>query len=192
VKSEKEKMLLGELYNAGDPQLVKERRLARNLLKIYNNSLDEEQEKRLAILSELFGALGENLTIEPPFFCDYGSNIYIGRGVFFNFNCIVLDVNRVDIGDNVLFGPNVQIYPATHPIGYKERQTGLELGKPIKIGSDSWVGGSVIIGPGVTIGDRSVIGAGSVVVKDIPSGVFAAGNPCKVIRFLENPADELV
>jgi maltose O-acetyltransferase len=103
-----------------------------------------------------------------------------------------LYVTQVDIGDNVLFGPNVQIYTATHPIGYKERQTGLELGMPIKIGSDSWVGGSVIIGPGVTIGGRSVIAAGSVVVKDIPSGVFAAGNPCKIIRFLENSANELV
>jgi maltose O-acetyltransferase len=189
VQTEKEKMLLGELYNAADPQLVMERRRARNLLKVFNDSLDEEQEKRRQILTELLGALGENISIEPPFFCDYGSNIYLGNGVYFNFNCIVLDVARVDIGNNVLFGPNVQIYTATHPIEYEERQAGLELGKPIKIGSDVWVGGSVIVGPGVTIGDRSVIGAGSVVVKDIPKGVFAAGNPCKVVHSLENPTN---
>jgi len=189
VRTEKEKMLMGELYNSADPQLVLERRHARNLLKTYNDSLDEEGDKRRQILTELLGAIGENVYIEPPFFCDYGSNIYLGNGVFFNFNCVVLDVARVDIGDNVLFGPNVQIYSATHPIDYKVRQTGLELGKPIKIGSDVWVGGSVIFGPGVTVGDRSVIGAGSVIVKDIPSGVFAAGNPCKVLRYLEDPAN---
>lgn len=186
MPTEKDKMLAGELYNASDPQLTMERRRARNLVRKYNDTLDEEQEKRRQILAELLGSMGENVVIEPPFYCDYGSNIYLGNNVFFNFNCVVLDVNRVEIGDEVLFGPNVQIYTATHPLSYQERQTGLELGKPIRIGSGVWVGGSAVIGPGVTIGDRSVIGAGSVVVKDIPAGVFAAGNPCKVIRYLEN------
>lgn len=187
MRTEKEKMLLGELYNSADPQLVMERRRARSLFKTFNESLDEEVVKRRRILSELLGAMGENVIIEPPFYCDYGSNIYLGSDIFFNFNCVVLDVTRVDIGDNVMFGPNVQIYTATHPLDYKERQSGLEFGKPIVIGSGVWVGGSVVIGPGVTIGDRSVIGAGSVIVKDIPAGVFAGGNPCKVIRSLEDP-----
>ncbi len=185
MQTEKEKMLAGELYYAYDPQLVQERRKARNLFREYNNTLDEEQEKRRQILSALLGGMGENVLIEPPFFCDYGSNIYLGRNVFFNFNCVVLDVNRVEVGEDTLFGPNVQIYTATHPVDYQERMSGLELGKAIRIGSGVWVGGSAVIGPGVSIGSRSVIGAGSVVVKDIPQGVFAAGNPCKVIRYLE-------
>jgi maltose O-acetyltransferase len=187
MHTEKEKMLAGELYNAGDPQLVMERRRARNLLKEFNDSLDEETEKRRILLTELFGAMGAFIAIEPPFYCDYGSNIYLGDGVYFNFNCVVLDVARVDIGSNVLFGPNVQVYTATHPLDYKVRSSGLEQGKPVQIGSDVWIGGSAIIGPGITIGDRSVIGAGSVVVKDIPPDVFAAGNPCKVIRLLMEP-----
>lgn len=185
MPTEKEKMLAGELYNAADPQLVVERRHARNLLKAYNDSLDEEQSLRRQLLSELLGAVGENAFIEPPFSCDYGANITLGNGVYFNFNCVVLDVCRVEIGDGAMFGPAVQIYTATHSVDYRERQTGLEFGKPIKIGADTWVGGAAVICPGVTIGDRSVIGAGSVVVKDIPAGVFAAGNPCKVIRLLE-------
>ncbi len=185
MPTEKEKMLRGDLYNAADPQLVLERRRARNLIRAYNQSLDEAQEERRRILEELLGGMGDNVAIEPPFYCDYGSNINLGSGVFFNFNCVVLDVAPVTIGSNVLFGPNVQIYTATHPVDYRERQTGLELGKPVTIGSNVWIGGSAIIGPGVTIGDRSVLGAGSVVVKDVPAGVFAAGNPCKVIRALE-------
>lgn len=184
MPTEKEKMLRGELYNAADPQLVLERRHARNLIRAYNDSLDEAQDARREILSGLLGAMGENVVIEPPFYCDYGSNIILGDDVFFNFNCVVLDVMQVKIGSRVLFGPNIQIYAATHPVDYLERRTGLELGKAITIGSDVWIGGSVIIGPGVTIGDRSVIGAGSVVVKDIPADVFAAGNPCKVVRTL--------
>lgn len=186
MPSEKQKMLRGELYNAADPELVMERRRAKNLCRAYNATLDEEQEKRRQILSELIGALGVNVDIQPPFFCDYGYNISLGDGVFFNYNCVVLDVCRVEIGDGAMFGPNVQIYTATHPLDFETRSTGLEMGMPIKIGAHVWVGGSVVIGPGVTIGDRSVIGAGSVVVKDIPADVFAAGNPCRVIRPLES------
>ena len=182
MKTEKEKMLAGELYNAQNPQLVLERRQARDLTKALNDSRDEEQDKRLGILHQLLGQTGTNAWIEPPFYCDYGSNISLGDNVYFNFNCIILDVCPVEIGDNVMFGPNVQIYTATHPVNHLERNSGLEFGKPIRIGSDVWVGGSAVICPGVTIGARSVIGAGSVVTKDIPEGVFAAGNPCKVIR----------
>ncbi|MFY0625903.1 MAG: sugar O-acetyltransferase [Reichenbachiella sp.] len=185
MKTEKQKMLSGELYNGLDPEIADDRLKARLLIKELNDSRADEEDKRERILKELIPSAGENLWIEPPFYCDYGSNITIGDKVFFNFNCVVLDVMEVNIGNRTMFGPNVQIYAATHPINYKERSSGLEFAKPIKIGEDVWVGGSAVICPGVTIGDRTVIGAGSVVTKDIPSDVFAAGNPCKVIRKIE-------
>lgn len=186
MKTEKQKMLSGELYNALDEELSKERLHARLLISDLNNTKENEIEKRNNILAELLPNTGANLWLQPPFYCDYGTNIIAGDNVFFNFNCVVLDVNQVKIGSRTLFGPNVQIYTATHPINYKERATGLEFAKPITIGEDIWIGGSVVICPGVTIGNRTVIGAGSVVTKDIPSNVFAAGNPCKVIRKLES------
>lgn len=185
MKTEKEKMLDGELYNAADSHLKAERRTARLHLKNYNESTDEQILLRKEILRELIGGYAKGLYIEPPFYCDYGSNIYVGEKVYFNFNCVVLDVNKVTIGTNSMFGPNVQIYTATHPMEAKARAEDLEFGKPITIGSDAWVGGGVIICPGVTIGDRCVIGAGSVVTRDIPSDTFAAGNPCKVVRKLD-------
>ncbi len=175
-------MLAGELYDASDPQLTNERRRCRALFGRYNETSDDQHSLRSEILKELMGGYGNGLKIVPPFFCDYGSNIYMGNNVYLNYNCIVLDVNAVHIGDNTLIGPNVQVYTATHPMDYKGRNEGLEFGKPVKIGSDVWIGGSAVICPGVTIGDRSVIGAGSVVVNDIPADTFAAGNPCKVIR----------
>lgn len=185
MKTEKEKMLAGELYNALDPQLSEERVKARLLIKALNDTREDEPEVRSRILKELLPNAGEGLWLQPPFYCDYGYNIKLGRNVFFNFNCVILDVMQVTIGSRTLFGPNVQIYTATHPVNYKERASGLEYAKPISIGEDVWVAGSVVICPGVSIGDRSVIGAGSVVTKDIPADVFAAGNPCKVIRTLE-------
>lgn len=185
MKTEKQKMLSGELYNALDSQLVKERRQARDLIKELNESRDAEQERRVEIFNLLFASIGRDIWIEPPFYCDYGSNITLGDNVYFNFNCVILDPANVVVGDNVLFGPNVQIYTATHPLSSLERQRGLELAKPIEIGSDVWIGGSTIISPGVTVGSRSVIGAGSVVTKDIPQDVFAAGNPCRVFQEIE-------
>ncbi len=185
MKTEKEKMLAGELYNPADSHLCDERSHARMLCKKYNDSFDEEVLLRKEILRELIGGYGKGLVIEPPFYCDYGSNITVGEKVYFNFNCVVLDVNRVNIGSNTLFGPNVQIYTATHPLDYKVRKEMLESGKPITIGEDVWIGGGVIICPGVSIGDHCVIGAGSVVTKDIPSDTVAAGNPCKVIKQLK-------
>ena len=128
--------------------------------------------------------VGKEVWIEPPFYCDYGSNITLGDNVFFNFNCVVLDVTPVVIGSRVLFGPAVQIYAATHPLSAAERRSGLEAGKPVEIGDDVWVGGGAIICPGVQIGPESVIGAGSVVTRNIPARVLAAGNPCRVIREL--------
>jgi maltose O-acetyltransferase len=175
-------MLSGELYNASDPVLASERRRARNLLKELNDSWDDQQDRRAEILRQLFCAVGSNLWIEPPFYCDYGSNIFLGDNVYFNFNCVILDPARVEIGNNVLVGPNVQIYTATHPLDPAQRRQLLEYAREIRIGSDVWIGGGAILCPGVSIGARSVIGAGSVVTKDVPEGVLAAGNPCRVIR----------
>lgn len=184
--TEKEKMLAGQLYKATDEQLTEERNIARAFLKDLNDTCADQENLRKMIIKKLIPRAGAGLQIETPFFCDYGTNIITGDTVFFNFNCIVLDVMTVTIGHRVLFGPNVQIYTATHPINHKERAEGLEFAKPVTIGNDVWIGGGVIICPGVTIGDRCVIGAGSVVTRNIPSDFFAAGNPCKVIRLLEN------
>ena len=184
MKTEKQKMLAGELYDPLDSELCQERQRCRDLCKLLNDSREEQQEERKGIVADLLGS-PTDVWIQPPFFCDYGTNISLGVKVFFNFNCVVLDVMQVKIGSNVLFGPSVQIYTATHPISAVERRKWLESAKPITIGSDVWVGGGAIICPGVTIGDRTVIGAGSVVTRDIPSDVFAAGNPCRVIRPLD-------
>jgi maltose O-acetyltransferase len=182
MKSEKEKMLGGELYNPLDPQLCAERRRARLLLKALNDTGDDQQEERTRLIQELMPATGQSVWIEPPFYCDYGSNITLGDKVFFNFNCVILDVAPVLIGSGVLFGPAVQLYAATHPLSAAERRVGLELGSSIEIGDDVWIGGGAIICPGVRIGARSVVGAGSVVTKNIPEGVMAVGNPCRFVR----------
>lgn len=182
--SEREKMLAGHLYNAMDGQLVAGRRRARELLARFNTSADSQTELRVQLYKSLFGAVGTDVHIEPPFYCDYGSNIYIGDRLFFNFDCVVLDPAEVHIGNNVLFGPAVQIYTATHPMEAAARRGGLESALPIHIGSDVWVGGGAILCPGVSIGAGSVIGAGAVVTRDVPAGVFAAGNPCRVVREL--------
>ena len=181
MRTEKEKMLAGELYDPFDPELVRARERARDLCQDLNATRERDQETRRSILTALFGRGGESVWMQPPFFCDYGSNILLGERVFFNFNCVVLDVCRVLIGNYTLFGPAVQVYAATHPMnaGLRRRQ---ESGKPVEIGSDVWVGGGAVICPGVKVGSGSVIGAGSVVTRDIPEGVFAAGNPCRVIR----------
>jgi maltose O-acetyltransferase len=179
--SEKDKMLAGQLYDPLDPELVRARERARDLCQDLNATREADQEARRRILKELLGAGGESVWMQPPFFCDYGWNIFLGKRVFFNFNCVVLDVCRVTVGDFTLFGPAVQIYTATHPMN-AERRRKQEFAKPIEVGSDVWVGGGAILCPGVKVGSRSVIGAGSVVTRDIPEGVFAAGNPCRVIR----------
>lgn len=178
-------MLAGELYDPLDIQLIDERMHTRLLLKQLNDSREDMTEERVQILRSLLPNSGLDIWLQPPFYCDYGYNIILGDNVFFNFNCVVLDVMKVEIGSRTLIGPNVQIYTATHPMNYRERAEGVEFAKPVKIGKDVWIGGSTVICPGVSIGDRSVIGAGSVVTKDIPSDVFAAGNPCRVIRELE-------
>lgn len=182
--TEKDKMIAGQLYRSSDDLLRDERKQARRLLKVFNDTLPDESEKRVVMLRELLGALGGQAEIEPPFYCDYGYNICAGDNFYANFNCIILDCARVIIGNNVFLGPNVQIYTATHPLVVEERNKGLEAAKPIIIEDSVWICGGVIINPGVTIGRGTTIGAGSVVTRDIPPDVFAAGNPCKVIRNL--------
>jgi maltose O-acetyltransferase len=181
MKTERQKMLAGELYDPMDPELVATRERARDLCQTLNATREGEHDERRRILNDLFSAGGETVWMQPPFFCDYGSNIELGERVFFNFNCIVLDVCRVRIGSFSLFGPAVQIYTPMHPFNAELRRR-QEFGKPVEIGSDVWVGGGAIILPGVRIGSRAVIGAGSVVTRDVPDDVFAAGNPCRVIR----------
>lgn len=178
-------MVAGEPYDPLDGELVAERGRARDLCRALNATREGEQEERRRILRELLGAGGDTVWMQPPFFCDYGSNIELGERVFFNFNCVVLDVCPVRIGEFTLFGPAVQIYTPMHPFNAAQRRRE-EFGKPVEIGADVWVGGGAIILPGVSIGARTVIGAGSVVTRDLPADVFAAGNPCRVIRSLDD------
>ncbi len=174
-------MLAGELYDPLDTELVAARERARDLCRALNGTRESQQAERRRILMGLIGAGGDTVWMQPPFYCDYGSNIYLGKRVFFNFNCIVLDVCEVRIGDHTLFGPGVQLLTPLHPLDHELRRK-QEFGKPIEIGADVWVGGGALILAGVRIGARAVIGAGSVVTRDIPEGAFAAGNPCRVIR----------
>jgi maltose O-acetyltransferase len=181
VSDERQKMLAGEMYDPFDPELVAARDRARDLCQDLNGTREAQQDERRRILRELFGKGGDTVWMQPPFFCDYGSNIELGERVFFNFNCVVLDVCPVRIGSFTLFGPAVQIYTPMHPFNAEQRRRE-EFGKPVDIGSDVWVGGGAIILPGVRIGSGAVVGAGSVVTRDIPDRTFAAGNPCRVIR----------
>ncbi|HVY30202.1 MAG TPA: sugar O-acetyltransferase [Polyangiaceae bacterium] len=183
MKTELEKMVAGELYDALDAEIVRRRERSRELQWALNATLETDQARRRELLTELLGSGGDTTWIQPPFFCDYGFNIYLGKKVYFNFNCVVLDVAPVHIGEHTMFGPAVQIYTATHPLNPHERRK-KEFAKPVSIGHDCWIGGGAIILPGVTIGDNAVIGAGSVVTKSLPSNVVAAGNPCRAIREL--------
>lgn len=183
MKTEREKMQDGELYDSSDPELVALRLRARRLTRQYNATTEEETVRRGQILKELFGSVGSAF-IEPNFRCDYGGNIRVGENLYMNFDCVILDCAQVEIGDGVMCGPGVHIYTAYHPLPAAERMKGPELAAPVRIGNNVWLGGGVIVCPGVAIGDNTTIGAGSVVTRDIPAGVFAAGNPCRVIRRL--------
>jgi maltose O-acetyltransferase len=188
MKTERQKMLDGELYDALDPELAAARARARDLCQALNATPEAQRDERRQLLIQLFDSGGDSVWMQPPFFCDYGSNIQLGERVFFNFNCVVLDVCPVRIGTFSMFGPAVQIYTPMHPLDAELRRR-QEYGKPVTIGSDVWVGGGAIILPGVQIGSRAVIGAGSVVTRDVPAGVFAAGNPCRVVRELAGETD---
>ena len=183
MSTEKSRMLAGELYDPNDAQLSAERARARSLCHELNSTDPTDGARRDALLTALLGR-ASGATINPPFYCDYGSNIELAENVYFNFNCVVLDVARISVGAHTLFGPGVQIYAASHPMDAAQRRAGLEFGRPVTIGADVWVGGGAIICPGVTVGAGTVVGAGSVVTRSLPPGVFAAGNPCRVLRTL--------
>jgi maltose O-acetyltransferase len=181
TKTEKQKMLAGDLYRPGDAELNADQKANKAWMATYNAVLDRPVAERLALLKAQFGAVGADCVIRPPFFCDFGYNIRLGDNVFLNFNCVILDVVAVSIGDRTQIGPAVQIYAADHPRDAKTRAEGLEFGRPVSIGADVWIGGGAVIVPGVTIGDGAVIGAGSVVTRDVPPGAIVAGNPAKRI-----------
>jgi maltose O-acetyltransferase len=181
---EREKMLAGKLYNALDPELVQERDRARDLCQILNSTREADRDLRRQLVITIFGKGGDTVSLQPPFYCDYGSNIELGERVFFNFNCIVLDVCKVVIGDYSQFGSAVQILTPLHPLNAELRRKE-EYGAPVSIGSDVWVGSGAIILPGVTIGSRTVVGAGSVVSRSLPENVLAVGNPCRVVRAIK-------
>ncbi|WP_165004163.1 MULTISPECIES: chorismate mutase [unclassified Enterococcus] len=183
IKSEKEKMIAGELYFANDPELVADRKFARGQSQIINQA--ETAELRAQLLKETFGRTGKKIYMEPTINFDYGYNIFIGENFYANFNCTFLDVSTIEIGDNCMFAPNVQLYTATHPLHPVKRNSGLEYAKPIKIGNNVWLGGGVIITPGVTLGDNVVVGAGAVVTKSFPDNVVIAGNPARIIKTVE-------
>ncbi|MPM76823.1 Galactoside O-acetyltransferase [bioreactor metagenome] len=180
--TEKEKMLRGKPYKSFGEELLGERQHAKEMLFEFNNLRPTEINNRNEIIKNLFGKVSDNFFIEPPFRCDYGYNISIGENFYANYNCIILDCAKVTIGNNVLFGPNISLFTAGHPIHFEPRNAGIEYALPITIGNNVWIGGGVIINPNVTIGDNVVIGSGSVVTKDIPCNSIAVGNPCKVIR----------
>jgi maltose O-acetyltransferase len=179
TRSEKDKMLAGELYDAGDAELQAALAATRDWLVRYNAALAMPTAERRVLLRERLAAVGHGSTIRPPFHCDYGFNISLGAGVFLNFNCVILDVVAVAIGDGAQIGPGVQLLTADHPRDAAERRSGLEFGRPITIGRNVWIGGGAIILPGVSIGDDAIIGAGSVVTRDVPAGATAFGNPAR-------------
>ncbi|MCI8492657.1 MULTISPECIES: sugar O-acetyltransferase [Anaerotruncus] len=180
--TEWEKMLSGALYNAGDKELAEARMRARRLCRQYNELPPDAEEARDRVRMELLGGYKQYAYMEPPVWFDYGCHLFVGENFYANYNLTVLDCAHVTIGDNVMLGPNVSIYTATHPLDARERASGLEMARPITIGNDVWIGGNTVINPGVTIGDGAVIGSGSVVTRDIPAGVIAVGNPCHVLR----------
>ncbi len=193
MSTEKARMLRGEYYNASDETLSAERRRARELLHQLNIASPGGAPSDYAnIVAKLLPNAKRPTWIQPPFYCDYGSNIHLEENIFMNFNCVILDCARIDVGAHTQFGPNVQIYAASHPLSAVARRRSLECAKPVTIGTDCWIGGHVVICPGVTIGDRCVIGAGSVVAEDIPSDTLAVGNPAKPIRTLVKEATEPV
>lgn len=182
--TEREKSLAGLLYSPRDPELQNLRLIGRNLFCKFNNTKPRQFKKRERIIKKLFAETGEIIMVEPPFFCDYGCNIYVGENFYANFGCVILDVNKVTIGKNCMLAPYVSIYSATHPVEAQERYNGVELGMPITIGDNCWIGGGAIINPGVSIGDNVVVGSGAVVTKSFGSNLVIGGNPARVIKEL--------
>jgi maltose O-acetyltransferase len=185
MKTEKEKMLAGEMYDPADPELLKDRVEARRKVRIYNQTLETEGEKRTKLLKEILGSTGENLSMEPNIRFDYGYNTHVGENFYANFDCTILDVCEVRFGDHCMLAPGVQIYTATHPLNPTERNSGKEYAKPISFGDNVWIGGGAIINPGVTVGNNVVIASGAVVTKDVPDHVVVGGNPARIIKQID-------
>jgi maltose O-acetyltransferase len=175
-------MLAGELYLASDPELVRARARARRLARRLSDADPDDLETRTALLRELLGSVGPGAYVEPPLFADYGAHVSLGARAYLNTGCVLLDCNRIEIGEDAFLGPGVHVYTATHPVDADERVRGPELARPVRIGARVWVGGRAVILPGVTIGEGSTVGAGSVVTRDVPPRCVAAGNPCRVVR----------
>ncbi len=186
MMTEKEKMLAGELYDANyNPDLIEERKTAKDLCYDFNHLRPSDTEAQQQIMRKILGKTGERFEIIAPFYCDYGYNIEVGENFFANHNLVILDGAKVKIGDNVFIGPDCGIYTAIHPLDFQRRNEGLEYAFPVTIGNNVWIGGGVKICPGITIGENSVIGAGSVVTRDIPANVVAVGNPCRILKHIE-------
>lgn len=179
--TEKQKMIAGELYNADDPELVAGRETAQRWMDEYNQGSGADTESQARLLRTCLGHAGDGATVRAPFYCDYGYNIFLGSGVFLNFNCVLLDVTPIHIGDGTLIGPGVHIYAADHPRDPETRRSGLEGGKPVTVGRNVWIGGGAILLPGVTIADDAIIGAGSVVTRDVAQAATVVGNPARRI-----------
>lgn len=182
MRTEKQKMLAGELYDPGDPEIQADIAANKSWMARYNAALEASRAERHALLASHFRQVGHGCTIRPPFFCDFGFNIGLGKNVFLNFNCVVLDVCEVTIGDGTQIGPAVQIIAADHPRDPGQRRAGLEMGLPVVIGRNVWIGGGAMILPGVTIGDDAIVGGGSVVTRSVPAGTTVGGNPARPLR----------
>lgn len=185
TKTEREKMLGGELYRSADPHLIADIQRAQRLLAQYNATSTDELDVRTTLLRQLLGSIGDGTVIRPIFACDYGSNVRLGRNAFINYNCVFLDCALIEIGDDLQMGPAVQLYTAAHPLEPAVRRSGLEYARPIHIGHNVWIGGGAIILGGITIGDDSVVGAGSVVTHDVPPASVVVGNPARIVRALD-------
>jgi maltose O-acetyltransferase len=182
--TEREKMLAGELYRPEDPELVKLHLRSRKLFGKYNKIKPEKVKKLNKLIKKILGKTGDNVRVAPPFYCDYGCNITVGENFFANYGCVMLDVNKITIGKNCMLAPWVKLFSATHPVRAEERYNGVELGLPITIGDNCWIGGNSVINPGVSLGNNVVVGSGSVVTKSFGDNVVIAGNPAKIIRHL--------
>ena len=182
--TEKEKMLAGELYSPKDPELRAMHLRVKKLFGKYNKTDPSNEKKLVKQIKKILGSTGEKVFVQPPFYCDYGVNITVGENFFANYGCIILDVNKVTIGKNCMLAPNVSIFSATHPVRAEERYNGVELGLPVTIGDNCWIGGGAVINPGVTLGNNVVVASGSVVTKSFGDNMVIGGNPAKIIREL--------